>query len=371
MHILVKVDPQAPAAVDAAARAKAESIVKQLRGGADFATLARANSDDPSSSGKGGDMEWVERGVTVEPFERAIFSIPLNAISDPIRTPEFGYHIVKVTERRPAGTRAFEEVRPELASRAANDMARDQARDEINRIALAVKNKKPASQQEFIALANARVTSNDSGWFQKADQIPGLGFNQPLAEWVFAAKKDDVSSPIGTNRGPVVVYVADVRPAAVTPLAEIRAKVEEHVREEKGREAAKSALAQMMAGAKTIAEVAAKFGGQVRTTSVDRQGTVAGLSGDLTPLVEGALAAKVGGLNGPVTLQDGAIAYEVTAQKRVTAAELTQNKATYMDTLREQHARSLRQVLIQRLRKNAKIDVNPELTQPAVQQAGV
>jgi len=370
LHILVKVDPGAAPAADAAAKAKAESIVAKLRGGADFAALAQANSDDPSSAGKGGDMDWVERGATVEPFDRAIFSIPLNTISDPIRSQEFGYHIVKVLARRPAGMRTFEEVRPDLVSRAANEMSRDQAREEINRIALAIKNKKPASQPEFIALANARVTSNESGWFQKSEQIPGLGFNQPLAEWVFAAKKDDVSSPIGTSRGPVVVYVADVRPAAVTPLSEIRAKVEEDVREEKGREAAKASLAQMMAGARTIAEVAAKFNGQVRTTNISRQGTVAGLSGDLTALVEAALAAQVGGLNGPVTLQDGAVAFEVTKQKRVTPAEFAQQKATYMDTLREQHARSLRTVLVQRLRKNAKIDVNPEVTQP-VQQAGV
>lgn len=369
-HILVKVDSGATPEVEAAAKAKADSIVQQLRAGADFAALAQKNSDDPSSAGKGGDMDWVERGVTVEPFERAIFSIPLNTISDPVRSPEFGYHIVKVLGRRPGGQRSFEEVRPELSLRAANDLSRDQARDEINRIALTVKNKKPASQQEFIALANARVTSSESGWFQKSEQVPGLGFNQPLAEWVFAAKKDDVSSPIGTTRGPVVVYVADIRPAAVTPLAEIRAKVEEDVREEKGREAAKASLAQMMAGARTIAEVAAKFGGQVRSTNINRQGTVAGLSGDLTSLVEAALAAQVGGLKGPVTLQDGAVAFEVTKQKRVTDAEFAQNKATYMDTLREQHARSLRAVLVQRLRKNAKIDVNPEVTQP-VQQAGV
>ncbi len=371
LHILVKVDPQAPPAADAAAKAKADSLVKQLRGGADFAALARANSDDPSSSGKGGDMDWVERGVTVEPFERAIFSIPLNTISDPIRTRDFGYHIVKVLGRRPAGLRSFEEVRPELASRAANDLSREQAREEINRVATAFKNKKPNTPVEFSARANARITSNDSGWFARSEQIPGLGFNQPLTDWVFAAKKGDVSNPIGTNRGPVIAYVADVRPPAVTPLAEIRPKVEQHVREEKARGAAKNTLAQMMAGATTVEQVGAKFGGQVRTTSISRQGTVAGLSGDLTPLVDGALSAQVGPLVGPVTLQDGAVAFQVTEQKRVTPQELAQNRASYLDTLREQQARSLRQVLVSRLRKEAKIDINPQVTQPVQQQAGL
>ena len=370
LHILVKVDPQAPPAVDAAARAKAQGIVAQLRGGADFAALARTNSDDPSSAPQGGDMQWVDRGATVEAFERAIFSIPLNTISDPIRSAEFGYHIVKVTERRPAGTRSFEEVRPELAMRAGNDMSREQAREEINRVALAFKNKKPNTPVEFGAQANAKITSNDSGWFARTEQIPGLGFNQPLVDWAFAAKKGDISNPIGTSRGPVIVYVADVRPPAVTPLAEIRQKVEQHVREEKARTASKNTLTQMMAGATTVEQVAAKFNGQVRTTSVSRQGTVAGLSGDLTALVDGALSAQVGALVGPVTLQDGAVAFQVTEQKRVTPADLAQNRATYMDTLRDQQARSLRQVLVTRLRKGAKIEVNPEVAQP-VQQAGI
>ncbi|HYO78481.1 MAG TPA: SurA N-terminal domain-containing protein, partial [Thermoanaerobaculia bacterium] len=123
-HILVKVDPSAPPATDAAARAKAEGLVQQLRGGADFAAIARANSEDPSSSANGGDMGWVDQGQTVAPFEQAIFSIPLNTISDPIRSQEFGYHIVRVTERREPSVRPFEEVRTELVAAQTTEKAR-------------------------------------------------------------------------------------------------------------------------------------------------------------------------------------------------------------------------------------------------------
>ena len=61
-------------------------------------------------------MGFVDMGRTVEPFERAIFSIPLNQISDPIRSEEYGYHIVKVVERRPESTQSFEEAKPMLAA---------------------------------------------------------------------------------------------------------------------------------------------------------------------------------------------------------------------------------------------------------------
>src|SRR5258708_17182139 len=63
LHILIKVDQGAPAPVDQAAKAKADDIVRQLRAGADFGKLAKENSGDPSSAGKGGDMGWVDKGT--------------------------------------------------------------------------------------------------------------------------------------------------------------------------------------------------------------------------------------------------------------------------------------------------------------------
>ena len=368
-HILVKVDPAAGADVVAAAQKKATDLVAQLRGGADFATLARQNSDDPSSSGLGGDMGFVEKGMTVEPFERAIFSVPLNTISDPIRTPEYGFHIVKVTERRPAGYRTFEEVKPELMVRGAGELAQEQARNEINRIALAMKNKKPANVQEFIAMSNATVTSNDTGWFAKSEQIPGLGNNPPLSEWVFASNVGEVSGAVGTNRGPVIAYVEKIRPAGISPLAEIKERVEQDVKLQKATEAVRSRLSALTAGAANLDAVAQAAGSAVREGTANRQGPVAGLAGDTSALVDAALAAKVGGINGPVTVSDGAVVFEVVEQKKVTPQEIAENRAQYVDTLREQQARSLRSSLVGRLRKDSKIEINQQVVAPPQQQA--
>lgn len=371
-HILVKVEPNAAPNVDAAAKAKAEDLVRQLRGGADFATLARANSDDPSSSALGGDMGFVERGQTVEPFEQAIFSVPLNTVSDPVRSAEYGYHIVRVTERRPAGYRSFEEVKPELVARGMAQLAQEQARNEINRIGLVFRNDKPENVQEFISKATGNVTSNDSGWFSKADQqIPGLGNNPPLAEWIFSAPKGAVSDPIGTGRGPAIAYVEDIRPAGISPLAEIREKVEQDLKLQKARDAVKGQLASMMAGAPNLDAVAAKAGATVRDATANRQGPVAGIAGDASELIEAAIAAPVGGVRGPVTVADGAVVFEVVEQKKVTPQELAQNRAQYVDTLREQQARSLRASLIDRLRKESKVEINEQVITPAPQQAGL
>ncbi len=373
LHILVKVDPGAAPAVDAAAKAKAEGLVAQLRGGDDFATLARAHSEDPSSAGNGGDMGFVDRGLTVEPFEQAIFSVPLNTISDPIRTSEFGYHIVKVTERRPAGVRSFEEVKPQLAAQAANDLAQEQAQSEITRIRAILTSNAPKTPEAFSAYANDTVTSNDTGWFAKSDTIPGIGNHQPFIEWAFTAKKGDISPSIGTPRGPVIAYMHELRPAGVSTLAEIRSKVEEDAKQAKAGEAARVALAQMMAGSTSIDQIAQKAAVPVRDASVNRQSPIAGLTGDTGALVEAAIGANLNELKGPLTVREGAIAFQVVEQKRVTPAEVAQNRPAFIDNLRQQQARSLRTSLLRRLRKESKVERNEELLRatPQQQQAGL
>jgi peptidyl-prolyl cis-trans isomerase D len=371
-HILIKAEPGAAPAVDAAARAKAESLVAQLRGGANFGMLARANSEDPSSSGAGGDMGWVDMGQTVEPFEKAIFSVPLNTISDPIRTTEFGYHIVKVTERRNESVRPFEEVRAELASVVVNDRAKELGKIEINRVRNILKNNKPANVQAFINLANDKITSNDSGWFERNAPIGGLGNNQPLSEWIFSAKQGDVSDPIGTPRGIAIAYVEGVRAPGTTALAEIRQQVEADLRQEKGREAARAALAQMIAGKTSIEQLALASGQPAQEATVKRDGSnITGIVGDTAALVAAAMSTPVGELKGPISVGNGAVAFQVVEQKKVTPEELAQNRATSLDTLRGQRARSLRASLLQRLRKGAEVELNDEITRPTTSPEGV
>jgi peptidyl-prolyl cis-trans isomerase D len=371
LHILIKPDPTQGANADAAAKAKADALVAQLRAGADFGALARANSGDPSSAGNGGDMGWVEKGTTVQPFDQAAFSIALNQISDPIKSQEYGYHIIKVTERRPAGYRPFEEVRAQLASQTADETARNQAKDDMARIAAVIKQKKPATAEEFAALATERVTSNDSQWIQKSDSIPGLGFNPQLSEWIFSAKQGDVGERIGTQRGIVIPYLAGVRAAGVSPLAEIRQKVETDARTAKASEAARAALAAAKTGATSIDEIAAKVGLMPADATVGRAQPIQGLTGDTSALVTAAMAATPGQISDPVLVGDGAIVFSVTSQKKVTPQELADNATAYSDALRTQQARSLRMVLLQRLRKGAEVEINQQVLQTATSQSSV
>src|SRR6266545_894440 len=372
LHILIKAEPTVTPQQDAEAKAKAESSVKQLRGGADFAALAKANSADPSSAGKGGDMDFVDQGSTVEPFNTAAFSMPLNTISDPIHTKEFGYHIIKVLERRGAGYRSFEEVKQMLSQQFADERSRDVARDEIARVMQRIKAQKPKTADELSKLANDKVSSNDTQWFGKSEQIPGLGNNAPLSQWAFAAKQGDVGSQVvGTQRGPVIPFLYGIRPAGVSTIDEIRPRVEADARQEKARQAARAALAKALP-APNIDEVAKKVGLTAADSTVTRLGFIGGFSGDTTPLIQAAFSTPVGRLAGPVVVNEGAVVLQVTEQKKVDAKDLAEHAPAYGDMMRQQEARNLRSALLARLRKGAKIDINQKLVNPqqGQQQAG-
>ncbi len=112
-HILIKPDNSVPniteQEADSKAKEKAENLLKQIKDGADFAELAKANSDCPSSQ-EGGDLGFASKRDWVEPFSEVAFALEPNKISDVVPT-RFGYHIIKVTDRKQAGKKAFDEVK--------------------------------------------------------------------------------------------------------------------------------------------------------------------------------------------------------------------------------------------------------------------
>ncbi len=111
-HILIKVDPQADEAQKAAARKKLEEIRRRLLKGEDFVALAREFSEGPTSV-KGGDLDYFGRGQMVKPFEDAAFALKIGELSEVVET-RFGYHLIKVTAKRPETIVAYVDIKERL-----------------------------------------------------------------------------------------------------------------------------------------------------------------------------------------------------------------------------------------------------------------
>jgi peptidyl-prolyl cis-trans isomerase D len=113
-HILVKVDKNADAAAQKAALEKAQAIATQAKASKDFAALAKTDSEDLGSKAQGGDLGWLDKGVTDPAFEAALFAMKKGDVSDPVKSDE-GYHIIQLRDVRAEKVRSFDEVKADLA----------------------------------------------------------------------------------------------------------------------------------------------------------------------------------------------------------------------------------------------------------------
>lgn len=111
-HILIKVDEEADEARKKAARSKIEKIRKEIAEGGDFAEMAQAHSEGPSGK-RGGDLGYFSRGTMVKPFEEAAFGLKIDEVSEIVETP-FGYHIIKLYDRKPSRQVGLDEAQPKI-----------------------------------------------------------------------------------------------------------------------------------------------------------------------------------------------------------------------------------------------------------------
>jgi len=191
-HILLKTEGKD----DAAVKAKAEDVLKQAKGGADFAELAKKNSEDEQSAKNGGDLDYFGRGRMVPEFDQAVFAMQPGQISDLVKT-QYGYHIIKLVDKKVATTKPLAEVRQQITDQLAYERAQAQAAD------LAQKLEKQISRPsdiDSVSKANG-LTAQESGFFARDEPIAGLGPAPEVTNKAFEMKQGEVSGALRASRG--------------------------------------------------------------------------------------------------------------------------------------------------------------------------
>lgn len=122
-HILIKVAENADAATKAAARKKIESAKARIDKGEDFAKVASEVSEGPSKL-KGGDLGYFHKGQMVPAFEKAAFALKVGQVSDVVESP-FGFHLIKVFDKKPATTLAYDTVKDKISEHLKQEKVRD------------------------------------------------------------------------------------------------------------------------------------------------------------------------------------------------------------------------------------------------------
>ena len=127
-HILIKADKTASDEEKNKAKEKAEGLLKRIKDGEDFAKLAKEYSDDTGSKSNGGDLGFFAKGKMVKPFEDAAFALKPGEVSGVIQT-DFGFHIIKVEEKKAAGIVPFEEAKEKVKSQLLDMLMKQRAKD--------------------------------------------------------------------------------------------------------------------------------------------------------------------------------------------------------------------------------------------------
>jgi peptidyl-prolyl cis-trans isomerase D len=358
-HILYKSD--GTPAGDAAAKAKAEAALAKLRKGGDFAALASAESDDPGSKVKGGDLGSFGRGRMVKEFEDAAFAAEPNALVGPVKT-SYGYHVIQVLSKSPERVQPLFEVsaqiKSQLQEKKAADEAKRIARDIADRLA---KIGKPSDDQ-LKKLTTPVITWNETDFLGRNDAPQGLGFVPAFGKALFSMEKGDVSDPIDTPRGAAIVRLVDIKPPGPPTFAEVKQKVIADLAKKKQGEAAVAALTAAMAQHGSLEEIAAKTGLKVETPEAfGKSAPIPGL-GAASALTDAAFAANVGDVRGPIVVPDrGAVVFKLIEKTPFDKNAFEAQKAQIKDSLRTQKSNRLMQSLVARRRAEMKLVVNKEL----------
>jgi peptidyl-prolyl cis-trans isomerase D len=233
-HILIAAGKDAPAADKAAAKAKAEKILAQLRKSPnDFAKLAKENSQDPGSAERGGDLDFFGKGMMVKPFEEAAYALKEGEISDVVQS-DFGFHIIRLTALKAATTRPLSEVKANIT----DEIRRQQVGKKYSEMAEIFTNmvyEQPDSLKPVAEKLGLKIETISGLTRKPTTAYPKTAaYNQPkflsaiFSDEATKNKRNTEAIEVGP-RFLIAGRVVDYKPVTHSPLAQVRQQVEESI----------------------------------------------------------------------------------------------------------------------------------------------
>jgi peptidyl-prolyl cis-trans isomerase D len=354
------------AGADDEAKAKAkqaiEAIAARLAAGGNFEQIAREESEDPGSGAKGGDLGSFGRGRMVKPFEDAAFGLQPGQTSGVVET-EFGYHIIQVYERKPAGTTALENARDQIAKKLAEERSATEAFDAAAADALTVRE---GGQLDSVA-ATRGLTVKATPPLSRGAIVPDVGAAPQLIEAALVLQdKKDVTDPIAVAGKHYIVQLEERVDSFVPPLADVREKVEEAYRKDQAAEQARTKATtaiEEIRGGKTIAALSETSGFETGTTEeFTRRGAFVPGLGNVPGLKELAFQASAGAVLPRAFLFEGnAYAFVVKDRKPVQRDEFEPVKDSRLAALRRSREQAAVADFVAQLRQQTDVVYNQAL----------
>jgi peptidyl-prolyl cis-trans isomerase D len=355
-HILLKTEGKD----DATVKAKAEALLAQAKApNADFAALAKANSEDEGSAVNGGDLNYFGKGQMVPEFEAAAFSLKPGQISDLVKTT-FGYHIIKVVDSQPETVRPVADVKPEIIEQLKWQKAQQQAEQIGKAMEAAIKS---AADMEKVAKERG-ITVVESPFFLRDEPIGDLGAAPDVANRAFTMKDGEVTPVLRVSRGWVFATPAGKQDSYIPQLAEVTDRVRDDVIRDKAAELLKTRAAAIAADLKKAPDFAAavkKAGFEVKTSELIARG---GSLPDIGPNAEveaAVFGAAPGTVTDAITTATGAVIVRVAEKADVTEQQIADGRDALREELTGQRRDQFFSAYMAKAKTALKIDIKQDV----------
>jgi peptidyl-prolyl cis-trans isomerase D len=359
-HVLIKISETQD---DAAARKSAEEVLAKAKAGADFAELAKQFSEDESNKATGGDLGFFGRGAMVKEFEDVAFSLEPGQMSEIVKT-QFGYHVIKVTEKKAGETRPFEQVRAQIEDQLKWERAQQQAQQIAEEIGDDLES--PADLEE---VAKARgLNAGESGFFTREEPITGIGFAPEASAAAFQLKDNEVSDPLRTPQGIAFIAVTGRQDSQVPTLDAAKDKVREEVIKRKALDAARARAAAVAASLKSgnFAAAAKAAGLEVKTTELIARGAPLPDVGTSEAVDAAVFKLPAGSVTDPITTDNAVVIARVVERDEVTPEELSQGRSALREQVLNERRNRFFSAYMTKAKEKMKIEVNRDVLRQIV-----
>jgi peptidyl-prolyl cis-trans isomerase D len=361
-HILFMTVGKTDAEVDEVKK-KAEDVLKQAKKGAKFEDLAKKYSEDPGSKDKGGDLGWLLQGQTVPEFEKTAFSLQPGSISDLVKT-QYGFHIIKVLEKETAHTKPFDEVKDSIRAPLMLAKADDQASRVADQLSAEIRKSNKTALADLAKEFHLDISQTRP--IAATDPMLEFGNSSEVKDAIFRLRQGQVSQPIRTDRGYVVLSLKQILPTHQGSLEEVRDKVIAAIKQEKAVELARSKADELSKRAKSGErfDSAAKGLGLDPKTSDEfsRAGSIPGVGSGKQ--VKDAFNMKVGEVSAPQSLGSNWVVYRIESRSEPNPSDFDKQKKELTDqALSEKRSlayEAFRSSLEERLKQEGKLKMMPE-----------
>tara|TARA_B100000315_G_scaffold116653_1_gene106981 strand:- start:17659 stop:19596 length:1938 start_codon:yes stop_codon:yes gene_type:complete len=203
------------------ARKKAEDILTEVKENGNFEELAKKYSEDHSNSQNGGDLGYFSRGGMIKEFEDVAFSLKVGEISDVVET-KYGYHIIKITDKKEAGTKPLSDVEDEIKEKLIDKKSKKLAKRSLLQI---LKSPNPVNEFEKSGSQGSLKKGTTDFFGMKDQEIPTIGTSSQFKAEAFSLKDSEVSRLVETVKGYYLLRLQEKKASYIPELDEVRDEV--------------------------------------------------------------------------------------------------------------------------------------------------